>query len=341
MKKKRLIILLSFLIPIFILTGLALWIVTTDHVITPAYDENHTLAQYFESETSVIYNGESQNPDVKDGIYSSDEEKENFLNTIEFYYKEYGKVGKYEKGAPTEAGNYSVKILSVLDSDNSTDTNNTVNDEKVEQEGALYVKFNINKANIVPTSTLTVNYDQEGNNGYFTTDKSLSSVTLNGTYVHSSISSLQVGEGKYTYTQDKLTVGNNTTYNFTFTPNNKNYNAYSSTIGITTYATVTYKDYNSTIINTLEVPYGSKLNEPTHSDRLGHEFNGWYNGSSAWNFENNTVTTDMNLIESWTTSRFTITYNLDGGTVNGTNPTSYTVDDTFTLINPTKTNFTF
>ena len=341
MKKKRLIILLSFLIPIFILTGLALWIVTTDHVITPAYDENHTLAQYFAEETSVVYNGESQNPDVKDGIYSSDEEKENFFNTIEFYYKEYGKVGKYEKGVPTDAGNYSVKILSVLDSDNSTDTNNTVNDEKVEQEGALYVKFNINKANIVPTSTLTVNYDQEGNNGYFTTDKSLSSVTLNGTYVHSSISSLQVGEGKYTYTQDKLTVGNNTTYNFTFTPNNKNYNAYSSTIGITTYATVKYLNYDSSLINVIEVPSGSILTKPSDPSRTGYTFANWKYDTNVWNFSDY-VYSDLNLKASYNVNTYTITYlDDDGSVLSTTNPTSYTIEDTITLIDPVNSNLTF
>ena len=39
---------------------------------------------------------------------------------------------------------------------------------------------------------------------------------------------------------------------------------------------------------------------------------------------------------------YTISYTLDGGTVSGTNPTSYTVEDNnITLINPTKTGYTF
>ena len=75
MKKKRLIILLSFLIPIFILTGLALWIVTTDHVITPAYDINHSLAQYFEETTNVIYDGEEQAPNLKN-VYDNENDEE-------------------------------------------------------------------------------------------------------------------------------------------------------------------------------------------------------------------------------------------------------------------------
>ena len=110
MKKKRLIILLSFLIPIFILTGLALWIVTTDHVITPAYDENHTLAQYFVEETNTSYDGNEKTPNFKDGVYTNDEDKENFLNTVDFYYKAKGTIGAYTEGLPTNAGTYSVEF---------------------------------------------------------------------------------------------------------------------------------------------------------------------------------------------------------------------------------------
>ncbi len=43
-----------------------------------------------------------------------------------------------------------------------------------------------------------------------------------------------------------------------------------------------------------------------------------------------------------TLNTYTIDYDLDGGTVSGTNPTSYTVeDDAITLINPTKPGYTF
>ena len=43
-----------------------------------------------------------------------------------------------------------------------------------------------------------------------------------------------------------------------------------------------------------------------------------------------------------TKTEYTITYDLDGGTIDGTNPTNYTIDsDEITLINPTKTGYTF
>ena len=38
---------------------------------------------------------------------------------------------------------------------------------------------------------------------------------------------------------------------------------------------------------------------------------------------------------------YTVTYNLNGGTNNSSNPTSYTVMTGFTLSNPTKTGYTF
>ena len=40
------------------------------------------------------------------------------------------------------------------------------------------------------------------------------------------------------------------------------------------------------------------------------------------------------------TNAYTITYNLDGGTISG-QKTTYTVEDTFTLPQPTKTGYTF
>ncbi len=335
MKKKRLIILLSFLIPIFILTGLALWIVTTDHVITPAYDENHTLAQYFVEETNTSYDGNEKTPNFKDGVYTNDEDKENFLNTVDFYYKTKGTIGAYTEGLPTNAGTYSVKILEILDSNDNSDN----------QDGALYVTINISTVNPTLATAVSVSYanqtDGTTRSNYFVTSQNTSDITYTGSFKGVDGNTLE-GTIKYsdtTYTS--LQVGNDIEYSYTFTPSNSNYNTYSGKCKINTYATVTYKNYNNSVVNTLEVQSESKLTEPSHSTRDGYTWNGWYNGSIVWNFVNNTVTTNITLVENWTAINYTITYNLDGGTVSGTNPTTYTVNDTFTLINPTKTGFTF
>ena len=55
-----------------------------------------------------------------------------------------------------------------------------------------------------------------------------------------------------------------------------------------------------------------------------------------------TITENLTLYAQWEIEEYTITYNLDGGSVNGTNRETYTIEtDTFTLINPTKNNYVF
>ena len=82
--------------------------------------------------------------------------------------------------------------------------------------------------------------------------------------------------------------------------------------------------------------------------RNGYTFAGWTNGSSNYagtetaanlNSANSTAVTVKAL---WTATPYSISYTLDGGSVSGTNPTSYTIEtSTFTLINPTKSGFKF
>lgn len=72
--------------------------------------------------------------------------------------------------------------------------------------------------------------------------------------------------------------------------------------------------------------------------KTGYNFKGWFDSS------NNKVTTidcskmnNYTLTAKWETIEYQITYNLNGGTVSGVNPTTYTIEThTFNLINPTK-----
>ncbi len=50
---------------------------------------------------------------------------------------------------------------------------------------------------------------------------------------------------------------------------------------------------------------------------------------------------ERTYIANWEIIEYTIAYDLDGGTVNGENPKSYTVEDAFTLVNPQKEGYTF
>ncbi len=78
--------------------------------------------------------------------------------------------------------------------------------------------------------------------------------------------------------------------------------------------------------------------------RNGYTFDGWYKTSTF----SNKVTTidtgshgDLVLYAKWTPVQYSITYNLDGGTNNSDNPSTYTIESSFTLNSPTKTGYTF
>ncbi len=85
-----------------------------------------------------------------------------------------------------------------------------------------------------------------------------------------------------------------------------------------------------------------KLLNPT---RTGYTFKGWYTDSK---FKTKITTIPaknnkaMTLYAKWEKKKYTITYNLNGGKNNSSNPTTYTVTTaTITLKNPTKTAYTF
>ena len=48
------------------------------------------------------------------------------------------------------------------------------------------------------------------------------------------------------------------------------------------------------------VKSGGKVTKPADPTKSGYTFNGWYNGSTAWNFDNDTVSSDLTLTARWT-----------------------------------------
>lgn len=80
--------------------------------------------------------------------------------------------------------------------------------------------------------------------------------------------------------------------------------------------------------------------------RPGYTFLGWSRtGGGIFDDATNMYTfqkTDETFTAQWQEDRYTITYNLQGGTVSQANPTSYTYNTpTFTLNNPTRTGYLF
>ena len=82
--------------------------------------------------------------------------------------------------------------------------------------------------------------------------------------------------------------------------------------------------------------------------RTGYTFLGWADTANATAAEYTKgasvsyIMTDTTLYAVWQINQYTISYDLAGGTVNGTNPTGYTLESSdITLINPTHVGYTF
>lgn len=88
----------------------------------------------------------------------------------------------------------------------------------------------------------------------------------------------------------------------------------------------------------------STITLPTPS-RNGYSFGGWYTSSSLSGTAVTSIATGSTgnkvFYAKWTPVNYSISYNLNGGSVSG-NPSSYNIETaTFTLKNPTKTGYTF
>ena len=85
------------------------------------------------------------------------------------------------------------------------------------------------------------------------------------------------------------------------------------------------------------------LNNPS---RTGYTFTGWTGSNGTTAQTTVTIPTGSNGNKSytanWSKNTYTLTYDYDGGSVSSANPSTYDVDTTtFTLINPTKTGYSF
>ena len=104
--------------------------------------------------------------------------------------------------------------------------------------------------------------------------------------------------------------------------------------------------------DTVAATYNEAMPSADAPERTGYTFGGYYSESNGqgtkyynsdmssntnYNIDNHTT-----LYAYWITSSYTISYNLNGGSVATDNPTSYTVESSnITLINPEKAGYTF
>ena len=112
--------------------------------------------------------------------------------------------------------------------------------------------------------------------------------------------------------------------------------------------TVTYNKNGGTIANEsnyTSYTYGAGLTLPTPI-KTGYTFGGWYTSSSLSGTEvtriSATDTGNKTYYAKWAATTYTITYNLNSGTNNSSNPANYTIETaTITLKDPTRTGYTF
>ena len=105
--------------------------------------------------------------------------------------------------------------------------------------------------------------------------------------------------------------------------------------------TITY-DVNGGECDTVtqEVIYDDDYTVPTPT-RTGYTFGGWYNGDIEYVGGIWTELADITLVAKWDIIEYTISYTMNDGTNASSNPTSYTVEDSFTLQSPTRTGYIF
>jgi len=90
--------------------------------------------------------------------------------------------------------------------------------------------------------------------------------------------------------------------------------------------TVTFDSQGGSAVDPQTVEHGGLVIEPTAPTRTGYVFAGWYKEFeciNAWDFANDTVTSDVTLYAQWTTNTYTVTFDKNGGDTEA-NPTTKT-----------------
>ncbi len=99
-------------------------------------------------------------------------------------------------------------------------------------------------------------------------------------------------------------------------------------------------DGGSTAPEIQSVAPGGSVTQPSDPTKTGYTFDGWYNGSTAWNFVTDTVSSSMTLTAHWVVNPYTITFNSNGGS-----DVAPITQDYGTSVSapaaPTKTGYTF
>jgi uncharacterized repeat protein (TIGR02543 family) len=94
--------------------------------------------------------------------------------------------------------------------------------------------------------------------------------------------------------------------------------------------------------DTQNLLYGDKINKPEDPTKDGYTFCGWEVDGVEWDFDNDTIDENgVALTACWDLEEYSITYFLNSGVNNQSNPTTYTIEDEFDFLDATRAGYTF
>lgn len=104
--------------------------------------------------------------------------------------------------------------------------------------------------------------------------------------------------------------------------------------------TVTFDANGGTEVYSVNVIEGNTIKEPS-SEMFGYEVSYWSYNYKPWDFDKDTVKSNMKLVANWVPKNYKINYNLAGGRFAGSYPESYTIESQIYLSIPIKNNNVF
>ena len=105
-----------------------------------------------------------------------------------------------------------------------------------------------------------------------------------------------------------------------------------ATYSVSTYS-VSFKDYDGTVLSTQTIVYGNAATAPANPSRTGYTFNGWDIGF-------NYITTNLTVNAQYTADTYTVTFKDYDGTVLNTQLVDYRTN-AFAPVSPSRTGYTF
>ncbi len=93
--------------------------------------------------------------------------------------------------------------------------------------------------------------------------------------------------------------------------------------------------------SSFEKTFGETIGNLDVPNRDGYNFEGWFNENDEEITEDTVVSEKMSIEARYSLINYSISYNLDDGSLDSNNPLSYTVEDSFILNNPSKQGFDF